>query len=161
MRINHRLGDRNLNSGLQVYYLNHSAVMAHIDMPRDDKLYFANISVLVTLGLNCLVDIICISCCLLVWISVCLHVCLPSVRPSVRSFVPPPIRVNFPPTERPSIRPSVSRYAVLILDSRFWEGKTHISGGEFDAFFNVFFVFWVFSGGNWDSVGNPPGDSLK
>ena len=35
----------------------------------------------------------------------------------------------------------------LILDSRFWEGETHM-GGKFDAFFDVFFcILGVFLGG--------------
>ena len=63
-----------------------------------------------------------------------------------------------------------NQQTVLILDSRFWEGKTHIwggGGGKFDAFFNVFcFVFWVFFWGEGEfgilgEGGIPPGDSWK
>ena len=51
--------------------------------------------------------------------------------------------------------------AVLILDSRFWGGNTHL-GGKFDALFKVFCILGVFLGGIWDSGGeNPPGDSWK
>ena len=51
---------------------------------------------------------------------------------------------------------------VCVLDSRFWEGKTHIWGVN-SMHFLMFFVFWVFfwEGGIWDSGGIPPGDSWK
>ena len=45
--------------------------------------------------------------------------------------------------------------ALLILDSRFWEGKTHIWGGKFHAFFNVFCILGVFLGGFGILGGNP------
>ena len=39
---------------------------------------------------------------------------------------------------------------MLILDSRFWEGETHILGGKFDSFFNFFLYFGCFTGGGGD-----------
>ena len=57
---------------------------------------------------------------------------------------------------------AISPATVLILDSRF--GGTHIWGGKFDAFFNVFFcILGVFLGGGFGILGGipPPGDSWK
>ena len=48
------------------------------------------------------------------------------------------------------------------VNSRLQVLGEHISGGKFDAFFSVFFVFWVFfCGGNLGFWGIPPGDSWK
>ena len=45
--------------------------------------------------------------------------------------------------------PKFSQKPVLILDSRFWEGKTHIWGVNLMHFL-MFFVFWVFFWGGGD-----------
>ena len=46
--------------------------------------------------------------------------------------------------------------SVLILDSRFSGGGNTYLGGEFDAFFDVFWVFFWGGGGIWDSDGGIP-----
>ena len=54
------------------------------------------------------------------------------------------------------VRGGTSHYSMPSVNSRLQVLGGHISGGKFDAFFNVFCILGVFLGGIWDSGGGIP-----